>query len=150
MNELLETDLPAPAIQPYGVSTAVAWRGHWLLGLRGNPLWHGMWSLPGGRVEPDETPAAAARRELAEETQLNAPVEALYPLLDLDLGQGRTLAVHIWHAPNDLELSPVAASDCLGTSWLSLEAILAMPDAAKTPRLDEVMRAAADHAPKPG
>ncbi|MFC5908814.1 NUDIX hydrolase [Streptacidiphilus monticola] len=34
---------------------------------------HGeLFTLPGGRVEPDESPIAAARRELAEETGLRA------------------------------------------------------------------------------
>lgn len=30
----------------------------------------GLWSLPGGKLEPDESPLAAAQRELAEETGL--------------------------------------------------------------------------------
>ncbi|MEM1365776.1 MAG: NUDIX domain-containing protein [Pseudomonadota bacterium] len=132
---------------PYGVSTAVHWRGHWLLGLRGNQLWRGLWSLPGGRVENGETPTAAAVRELNEETGLQADAADIQPLLDLNLGEGRTLAVHIWIAPTAVPLQPVAASDCLGTSWLTLEAILAMPESAKTPRLDEVMTAAAQHLP---
>ena len=43
-------------------------RLHVLLIQRGHPPFKDMWALPGGIVEPHETPAAAARRELAEET----------------------------------------------------------------------------------
>ncbi len=35
---------------------------------RGHPPFAGMWALPGGILEPEEQPASAARRELAEET----------------------------------------------------------------------------------
>jgi 8-oxo-dGTP diphosphatase len=37
---------------------------------RGHPPAEGRWSLPGGRVEPGESDAAAVVRELAEETGL--------------------------------------------------------------------------------
>ncbi|NTW25262.1 MAG: NUDIX hydrolase [Lentimicrobium sp.] len=39
-----------------------------LLIKRGNPPFEGMWAAPGGFIEMDETPEAAAARELAEET----------------------------------------------------------------------------------
>jgi 8-oxo-dGTP pyrophosphatase MutT (NUDIX family) len=36
-----------------------------------------LWSLPGGRIEPGETPEAAAIRELLEETGVEAEIIAL-------------------------------------------------------------------------
>lgn len=36
-----------------------------------------LWSLPGGRIEPGETPEAAAARELLEETGVTAEIVAL-------------------------------------------------------------------------
>jgi 8-oxo-dGTP pyrophosphatase MutT (NUDIX family) len=35
-----------------------------------------LWSLPGGRIEPGETPEAAAARELMEETGVTAEIVA--------------------------------------------------------------------------
>ncbi|MGH3931106.1 MAG: DegT/DnrJ/EryC1/StrS family aminotransferase, partial [Pseudonocardiaceae bacterium] len=43
----------------------------WHIGLIRHPRL-GKWMLPGGHVEPDENPAEAARREVAEETGLTA------------------------------------------------------------------------------
>ncbi|MGH8882874.1 MAG: NUDIX domain-containing protein, partial [Stackebrandtia sp.] len=43
----------------------------WHVGLIRHPRL-GKWMLPGGHVEPDENPAEAALREVAEETGLTA------------------------------------------------------------------------------
>jgi 8-oxo-dGTP diphosphatase len=44
--------------------------GRLLLVQRGHDPGRGLWSVPGGRVEPDETDSAAVVRELREETGL--------------------------------------------------------------------------------
>jgi ADP-ribose pyrophosphatase YjhB (NUDIX family) len=51
--------------------------GRLLLVRRGNPPGEGLWSLPGGRVEPGETDAEAVTREVAEETGLSVTVGRL-------------------------------------------------------------------------
>ncbi|NUR85973.1 MAG: NUDIX hydrolase [Nonomuraea sp.] len=50
---------------------------HLLLVRRGHPPGEGLWSIPGGRVEPGETDTEAVERELAEETGLLVRVGAL-------------------------------------------------------------------------
>ncbi len=63
-----------PKIQAVG---AIVWRatdGAVLLVRRANPPLAGRWTLPGGKVEPGETPAEAIVREVREETGLDVSV----------------------------------------------------------------------------
>jgi 8-oxo-dGTP diphosphatase len=51
--------------------------GRVLLIQRGNEPGRGLWSLPGGRIEPGESDVEAVAREVAEETGLTVTVGAL-------------------------------------------------------------------------
>ena len=45
----------------------------------------GLWSLPGGHIEPGETARAAAQREVLEETAVDADIDALVDVHDVIL-----------------------------------------------------------------
>ena len=55
-----------------------------LLIQRGTAPRQGEWSIPGGRIEPGETEAVAALRELGEETSVTANLLTKITALDAD------------------------------------------------------------------
>ena len=65
-----------------GVGVVALKDGRVLLIRRGKPPREGQWSLPGGRQRLGETVRAAARRELREETGIEAEVTALLDVVD--------------------------------------------------------------------
>ncbi len=54
------------------------------------------WDIPKGVAEPGEGLAAAARRELSEETGLDAPEDELRPLGVFRYRAGKDLALFVW------------------------------------------------------
>lgn len=76
--------------------------------------WTTGWFVPGGAVEPDETPQEAARREIHEETGLNATIEE--PLVVLEqtytsenVGADRFSALFVvYSASAEGEIPPVS------------------------------------------
>ena len=59
------------------VAAVVQQRGRILIAQRKSTRSHpGKWEFPGGKVEPDETPRAALRRELREELGIEAEIGA--------------------------------------------------------------------------
>jgi putative (di)nucleoside polyphosphate hydrolase len=57
------------------------------------------WDIPKGIAEPGEDFATAARRELREETGLDAPASALRPLGVFPYLPGKDLALFLWTPP---------------------------------------------------
>lgn len=80
-----------------------------LLMLKQRPEWqHGLWNGVGGKIEGDETPEVAMRREFAEEAGLNVAWTAF----GLMIGVGWT--VHLfasytrWEQPRQMEAEEIA------------------------------------------
>ena len=60
----------------------------------------GLWSPPGGKIEPDETPLACALRELAEETGLVADGARLRAVVsEHDPVRDEAWLMFVFHAP---------------------------------------------------
>ena len=66
-----------------GASAAVFRGDEILLIQRGKGAFTGLWSLPGGHVEPGERAGDAARREVMEETGIEAAIDGLVTVHDV-------------------------------------------------------------------
>ena len=91
--------------------------GRILLVRRGHEPAAGLWSLPGGRVEAGETPAAAAAREVLEETGLHVRVGNLLATFEL----GPYLVHDFAAAVIDGELA--AGDDADEVGWFAVDAL---------------------------
>ncbi len=72
--------------------------GRLLVIRRGRPPGEGLWSLPGGRVEPGESDAEAVVRELAEETGLTVVPGRLVGSVDRPGPDGATYDIRDYAA----------------------------------------------------
>jgi 8-oxo-dGTP pyrophosphatase MutT (NUDIX family) len=93
----------------------------WLVGDFLYAVQHFQWVVPSGKVEADEAPEVAARRELAEETGLRAASWALLGSYDLSNGTS-TQASYLFLA-RELELGPAQpeGTERLQHMWLPLK-----------------------------
>lgn len=112
-------------------STAVFRRNSVLLGERGKGALAGLWSLPGGHVEPGERVREAARREVNEETAVDVEILGLVDVHEIirreasgDVAWHYVIAVHYgaW-----LSGEPVAGSDCRQARFVALDDLGSVP-----------------------
>jgi len=90
-----------------------------LLIARRKPPFQGKWALPGGFVDMDETIAAAAARELAEETGVETAdlrFGAYFDAIDRD-PRGRTLSLAFWGWLGERRVTPKPADDAADARW---------------------------------
>lgn len=112
-------------------STAVFRGGTVLLGERGKGALAGLWSLPGGHVEPGEPIRVAARREIREETAVDADILGLVDVHEIIRREASgeviwhyVIAVHygVWRNGE-----PVAGSDCRQARFIALDELGSVP-----------------------
>src|SRR6202008_2722137 len=81
------------------------------------------WVLPKGKLDDGETPRAAARREVLEETGHNVTVHEFLGTLVYESG-GRSKVVHYWRMEAGGTQTRELMSDIRAVDWLPLDAAL--------------------------
>ncbi|MEV0387694.1 NUDIX hydrolase [Nonomuraea sp. NPDC050643] len=97
-----------------------------LLIKRGRPPGVGLWSIPGGRLEPGETDADGVRREVLEETGLRVEVGALAGTVDRPGPGGSTYVIRDYLATAS-EGTPVAGDDAADVRWCPIDDLVRLP-----------------------
>jgi ADP-ribose pyrophosphatase YjhB (NUDIX family) len=114
-----------------GASAVVFRRREVLLIERGKGPLKGLWSFPGGHVEPGEPARAAALREVAEETGIRAELGGLLDINEVlrKGADGGVIAHYLivvffgrWVAGE-----PVAGGDAAAARFVALDAVDALP-----------------------
>jgi 8-oxo-dGTP diphosphatase len=111
--------------------------GRLLLIRRGQEPSRGLWSLPGGRVEPGETLEQAVVREVREETGLEVRVGTPAGSLVIPAGAVDYEVTDFVCTPVDPAAAPVAGTDADDVTWADAAAL---DQLACTPRLVEILR----------
>jgi 8-oxo-dGTP diphosphatase len=117
-----------------GVGAIVVDDGALLMVKRGLAPAAGLWSIPGGRVEPGERLADAVTREVAEETGLEVVAGPLAGIHEV-LGPPHYVVLD-FHAALRRRATPAAGGDAADARWVPLDSI---QDLECTPRLLETL-----------
>lgn len=101
--------------------------GRILLIERGQPPAEGMWSLPGGRVEPGEGAEEAIVREVLEETGLDVTVVREVGTVLRDAPSGGRYVIRDFLVEPIEETTPVAADDARDARFVTQQQLRALP-----------------------
>jgi len=114
--------------------------GRTLLVRRRNPPGAGLWSLPGGRVEPGESDVEAVAREVAEETGLVVEVGPWVGTVRRDAPDGRVFDIRD-HLATPVGGTLAAGDDATDARFVDAAQWTAMDDAGElVPGLTEALR----------
>jgi 8-oxo-dGTP diphosphatase len=115
-------DYPRPAVAVDMVIVTTQRRPRVLLVRRKHDPFAGMWALPGGFVNDNETLEDAARRELLEETGVKAgKMEQLHTFGDPGRDpRGHVISVVYLTRVSARQLHPQAADDAAEVGWFAL------------------------------
>lgn len=120
----------------YAASVALVRRNDLLLIQRAYAPWLGAWSLPGGRLEPGESPEECAIREIKEE--LGLTIFALRPLTTLRIGEKGQARLAVF-ATQGFEGEIVPSDEVSAWRWVRPEQVGALKT---TPELGTVIEGA--------
>lgn len=113
--------MSAPIRPVLAASAAVFREGRVLLARRGQAPSRGLWTLPGGRVEPGETLAEAAAREVMEEVGVACHVLGVAGALDIVQRDAEgALTAHfvvVSHAARWVEGEPGIGPEAAEVGW---------------------------------
>lgn len=119
-----EVEVPIETRTPRAVSAIVRRGDSYLLVLRANPPAQNMYAFPGGRVDPDEDAAAAALRELEEETGIVASDARPYATYDLTPDRPASEAHYlltVFEVTEPGTVEPRALDDAAAVGWFSID-----------------------------
>ena len=129
MTESLSSE--SRAVPQAAVSAAIFRSGKVLLVERSRPPALGLWSLPGGHIEPGEAAIDAVKRELFEETAIRAKIRGICGVRDVvqqnDRGTVISHRVIIVFCGLWTEGVAVAASDAACVRWQDPEQFDGLP-----------------------
>lgn len=124
MNKLNQPEitLPVPSIGVGGV----LFNKHRqvLLIKRNQPPAQGLWSIPGGKLEPGESLVEACRREYYEETHLDVEVKQIVAVVERRLEGFHYVIVDFFvELVDEGKCFPIAQSDVAEAKWVSLDGL---------------------------